>query len=170
MTAHHDPTATPPSSERRRTRIASAVAIGAIVVAGIVFRRPVIAWFTGSSIGGATSQAAHVSAGGLSIDTAIQPDPPVEHGNRAHVTVRDAQGVPVTGAQVRLEYDMPAMGAMQAMHGAAEARDDGDGRYLIAFDLGMGGSWTKAPSDWTGAVSSPCTRTSWPSYGTRRRR
>jgi multidrug efflux pump subunit AcrA (membrane-fusion protein) len=158
MTGAQDPTAAPtatpgrpaaadPSTalrERRRTRIASLAAIGVALVAGAVFWRPVIAWFTGSSGGGATSGAAHVSAGGLSIDTAIQPDPPVENGNRAHVVVRDAQGKPIPGAQVRLEYDMPAMGAMQAMHGGSQATDDGDGRYTIPFDLGMGGSWTIA--------------------------
>ncbi|HEX7841035.1 MAG TPA: efflux RND transporter periplasmic adaptor subunit [Kofleriaceae bacterium] len=128
--------------EQRRTRIVSAAMAGALLLVALVFRKPLVAWFTGSSMGGSTSEAAHVTAGGLSIDTAIQPDPPRENGNRAHVLVRDAQGNPVTGAQVRLEYDMPAMGAMQAMHGGIDAKEDGDGRYTVSFDLGMGGSWT----------------------------
>lgn len=136
------PGSRPNTREQRRTRIALAAVSGALIVVAVVFRRPLIAWFTGSSIGGSTSETAHVTAGGLAIDTAIQPDPPGENGNHAHVLVRDAQGKPVTGAQVRLEYDMPAMGAMQAMHGGIDASEDGDGRYAIAFDLGMGGSWT----------------------------
>ncbi|MEO7735435.1 MAG: efflux RND transporter periplasmic adaptor subunit [Kofleriaceae bacterium] len=109
-----------------------------------MFHNRLSGWFTGSSGGGSTSSAAHVAAGGLSIDTAIQPDPPVANGNRAHVAVHDTQGKPVVGAKVRLEFDMPAMGAMQAMHGGADASDDGDGRYTIPFDLGMEGSWTIA--------------------------
>jgi RND family efflux transporter MFP subunit len=130
-------------AESRRTRIVSTVVIGALILVAIVFRHSLVAWFTGSSIdGGSTSQAAHVETGGVSIDTSVQPDPPRENGNRAHVLVRDIQGKPVTGAKVRLEYDMPAMGAMQAMHGGADASEDGDGRYIIPFDLGMGGSWT----------------------------
>lgn len=128
--------------EQRRTRIVSVVLIGVLLLAALVFRKPLIAWFTGSSAGGSTSEAAHVTAAGLSIDTTIQPDPPTESGNRVHVLVRDAQAKPVTGAQVRLEYDMPAMGAMQAMHGGVDAKEDGDGRYTVPLDLGMSGSWT----------------------------
>ncbi|HEX2692175.1 MAG TPA: efflux RND transporter periplasmic adaptor subunit [Kofleriaceae bacterium] len=128
--------------EPRRTRIVSVAAIGALIVTAIVFRKPLMAWFTGSSIGGSTSEAVHVSAGGVSIDAALDPDPPRESGNHAHIVVRDAQGKPVTGAKVRLEYDMPAMGAMQAMHGGGDTTEDGEGRYTVAFDLGMGGSWT----------------------------
>jgi RND family efflux transporter MFP subunit len=128
--------------EQHRTRVVSAALVGALILAAVVFRHPLIAWFTGSSGGGSTSQAAHVTAGALSIDTAIQPDPPRERGNRAHVLVRDAQGKPVTRAQVRLDYDMPAMGAMQAMHGGVDASEDGDGRYTVPFDLAMTGSWT----------------------------
>ena len=137
------PTGSPASTrERRRTRIASAIAIGALIAGAIAFRHSLIAWFTGSSSQGPTSESARITAGALTIDTAMEPDPPRENGNRAHVVVRDAQGKPVAGAQVRLEFDMPAMGAMQAMHGGVDARDDGEGRYTAAFDLGMGGSWT----------------------------
>ena len=139
------------STEPRRTRIVSIAAIGMLIVAAIVFRHSLVAWFTGSSSSGSSSQAAHVATGDLSIDTSLEPDPPRENGNRAHVFVRDAQGKPVTGAKVRLEYDMPAMGAMHAMHGGVDAGEDGGGRYTAPFDLGMGGSWTiaiqvKAPS------------------------
>jgi membrane fusion protein, copper/silver efflux system len=120
-----------------RTWVGPAVALGVLIVAAIVFRHPLIAWFTGSSSGGSTSEAAHVTAGGLSIDTALQPDPPRENGNRAHVRVRDAQGKPVTGARVRLEYDMPAMGAMQAMHGGVDASEDGDGHDIAYYTCSM---------------------------------
>jgi len=139
---------TPPSASRdaararRRPRIVSAVVIGLLVVAVVVFRNPLIAWFSGSPRGGSTSEVAHVTAGGLSIDTTVQPDPPSENGNRAHVLVRDAAGTSVTGAVVRLEYDMAAMGGMPAMHGGIDASEDGEGRYTIPFDLGMGGSWS----------------------------
>jgi Cu(I)/Ag(I) efflux system membrane fusion protein len=136
------PEAPPDPREQRRIRLVSVVVIGALILGAIVFRRALIGWFTGSSTGGAISEAAHVTAGALAIDTAMQPDPPSESGNRAHVLVRDAQGNAVTGAKVRLEYDMPAMGAMQAMHGGVEASEDGEGRYTVLFDLGMTGSWT----------------------------
>jgi multidrug efflux pump subunit AcrA (membrane-fusion protein) len=128
--------------EARRARIVTAVLAGVLMAVAIVFRHPLIAWFADSSTGSSTSSAAHVAAGELSIDTAVQPDPPTVKGNRAHVQIRDASGKPVLGATVRLEFDMPAMGAMQAMHGGADASEQADGRYTIPFDLGMEGSWT----------------------------
>jgi Cu(I)/Ag(I) efflux system membrane fusion protein len=129
-------------NEAKRTRIVTAAVVAGLLVVGIAFRHRLVAWFDGSTIGGSTSAATHVAAGGLSIDTTLQPDPPKANGNHAHVTVRDAHNNPVLGAKVRLEFDMPAMGAMQAMRGGADASDDGDGHYTIAFDLGMEGSWT----------------------------
>lgn len=138
------PRASPRSTslETRRTRIVTAALVGVLIAGAIVFHQRLFAWFAGSSTGRSTSPAAHVAAGGLSIDAAVQPDPPAAKGNRAHVQVRDARGKPVLRAKVRLEFDMPAMGAMQAMHGGADASEDGEGRYAIPFDLGMEGSWT----------------------------
>jgi multidrug efflux pump subunit AcrA (membrane-fusion protein) len=130
------------AAETRRVRVVTAVVVGVGMGVAILFHRQLVGWFTGSSSSGSTSAAAHVAAGALSIDAAVQPDPPIANGDRAHVMVRDAQGQPVLGARVRLAFDMPAMGAMQAMHGAADAREDGGGRYTIPFDLGMEGSWT----------------------------
>ena len=125
----------------RRARAIPVLVVIALGALALVFRADLVAWFGGTTTGGATSSAVHVTAGGLSIDTALQPDPPRETGNRAHVQVHDAQGKPVTGAKVHLDYDMPAMGAMQEMKGGADAEDDGGGRYTIPFDLPMGGSW-----------------------------
>src|SRR5262249_31976393 len=48
-----------------RTRIVSIAVIGALALTAIVFRNPLVAWFTGSSTAGSTSQAAHVSTGRL---------------------------------------------------------------------------------------------------------
>ena len=129
-------------SETRRARIVTVTVVLGLVLAGLVYRHHLVAWFDGSTPGGSTSASAHVAAGGLTIDTTLQPDPPQANGNHAHVTVRDAQHRPVVGAHVRLELDMPAMGAMQAMHGAVDATEDGEGRYTLPFDLAMGGSWT----------------------------
>jgi multidrug efflux pump subunit AcrA (membrane-fusion protein) len=130
------------STEARRTKIFSATAAVVLVTAAALFHRPLFAWFSGSSSSGATSVASNVTAGGLTIATSLQPDPPRENGNVAHVTVKDSKGKPVVGAKVRLEFDMPAMGGMQAMHGASDGKDAGDGSYTLPFDLGMAGSWT----------------------------
>lgn len=55
--------------EPRRTRIVSVAVIGALILTAIVFRKPLVTWFAGSSTGGSTSEAAHVSAGAASSTT-----------------------------------------------------------------------------------------------------
>lgn len=57
------PEALPNPREQRRTRLVSAVVIGALILGAIVFRRAWIGWFTGSSTGGATSEAAQAAMG-----------------------------------------------------------------------------------------------------------
>jgi membrane fusion protein, copper/silver efflux system len=126
----------------RRANIIPAAVVVALLIAAAIFHGPLFAWFSGSSSGGATSATSTVTAGGLTIATSLQPDPPRENGNVAHVVVRDAQGKPIVGAKVQLEFDMPAMGGMQAMHGASAGKDAGDGSYALPFDLGIAGSWT----------------------------
>lgn len=51
------------TAERRRTRIVSAVVIGALVLAAIVFRSSLVTWFTGASSGGAGSGSATPAGG-----------------------------------------------------------------------------------------------------------
>lgn len=53
------PGPTPTARKRQRSTMASAAVVGALVIAAIVFRNPLIAWFTGSSSGGATSGPAN---------------------------------------------------------------------------------------------------------------
>jgi Cu(I)/Ag(I) efflux system membrane fusion protein len=57
--------------ERRRTRIASAIAIGALIAAAVAFRHPLAAWFTGAPGGGAmpAPAPAPVAAGDITYYT-----------------------------------------------------------------------------------------------------
>ena len=127
----------------RRIHALPAILAAILMIVALIFRHDLVAWFTGSPLeGGSTSSASRVSAGALSIEVAIQPDPPREKGNRARVKVSTSAGAPVTGATVRLDYVMPAMGGMQEMRGGGDGTDDGGGRYSIPFDLPMSGSWT----------------------------
>ena len=130
------------SAGRMRARLVPAVLAAIVVVAALVFHRQLIEWFTGKRASGPTSAASRVTAGSLTIETSIRPDPPREKGNTASVELRAASGTPVDDAEVRVEYDMPAMGAMAAMHGGAQARKAGAGRYVADFDLPMSASWT----------------------------
>lgn len=127
----------------RRIHVLPAILAAILMIVALIYRHQLVAWFTGAPMSsGPVSTATPVTAGGLTIATSLQPDPPRETGNRAHVEVRTAGGQLVTGAKVHLEYVMPAMGAMQEMRGGSDATEDGDGRYTIAFDLPMAGSWT----------------------------
>ncbi len=124
---------------RKLLSIAVLVVLGVVV---IIARRPLIAWFTGSSTtSGAKSQAVSASAGAFTVEAAISPDPPREKGNTVDLHVV-AEAKPVTGATVAVRYVMPAMGAMAEMRGNADVSEEKDGRYRARFDLPMGGTWT----------------------------
>ena len=113
----------------------------AVVVAGVVFRDELAAWFSGER-GGATSASVRAEAGDLTIDAALRPDPPREKGNVLVISATDATGQPVDGATVTVTHVMPAMGSMAEMRGTASVSAKGGGRYEARFDLPMAGSWT----------------------------
>ncbi|MBP6627859.1 MAG: FixH family protein [Kofleriaceae bacterium] len=117
------------------------VALAAVVIAAVIFRAELAAWFGGER-GGATSASERAHAGNLTIDAALRPDPPREKGNTLVITVTDAAGKPVDAAAVTVTHVMPAMGSMPEMRGTASVSGKGGGRYEARFDLPMGGSWT----------------------------
>jgi membrane fusion protein, copper/silver efflux system len=80
-------------------------------------------------------------AGDLLVQVALDPEPPRASDNVLHLTVKDAQGNPVDGAQVGLVYRMPAMGAMPEMKGNGESKPLGRGRYDLSYRLPMLGDW-----------------------------
>src|SRR5262249_29524452 len=81
-------------------------------------------------------------AGDLKVGLALDPDPPTTGDNALLVTLEDASGKPVEGAQLAFEYDMPAMGSMAEMKGGGETRSLGGGRYRVTYPLQMNGDWT----------------------------
>ncbi|HVZ34595.1 MAG TPA: efflux RND transporter periplasmic adaptor subunit, partial [Polyangiaceae bacterium] len=63
-------------------------------------------------------------------------------GNALVIEVKDASGNAVDGADMHVQYVMPAMGSMAEMKGEAKVTPEKDGRYRAVFDLPMAGSWT----------------------------
>jgi Cu(I)/Ag(I) efflux system membrane fusion protein len=128
----------------RRSIVVSIALVVALLVAAIVFHRPLVAWFTGKSMGGSEGAPVSVQAGPYALKAALDPDPPRQQGNALVLDVKDAAGgTPVDDAKVDVAFDMPAMGTMAEMKGPAKVSHQGGGRYRAEFDLPMGsGSWT----------------------------
>lgn len=80
-------------------------------------------------------------AGDFDVHLALEPDPPTMGENRLRISIRDASGKPVEGAQLGFEYQMPAMGAMPEMKGRGEVKAQGGGLYLVTYPLMMKGDW-----------------------------
>jgi Cu(I)/Ag(I) efflux system membrane fusion protein len=83
-----------------------------------------------------------VTSGDLQVDVRIDPDPPTTGQNHLLLSVHDATGKPVDGAQLDFGYDMPAMGAMPEMKGGGASRGLGSGKYQVDYPLAMLGDWT----------------------------
>ncbi|HZO80905.1 MAG TPA: efflux RND transporter periplasmic adaptor subunit [Candidatus Binataceae bacterium] len=78
-----------------------------------------------------------------SIELATEPSPPRKGDNQIRVTLRDAEGRAVNGAEVSLVFlmaAMPSMG-MAAMRETATAREAAPGTYTAHVTLPSGGSW-----------------------------
>ncbi len=121
--------------------IVPGVFIALAVVAAVVFRQELTAWFGGAP-GGPASAPVRAQVGELTVEAALRPDPPREKGNSLQLTVTDRAGKPVEGTAIAVTYIMPPMGSMREMRGTARVTSKRSGRYDAGFDLPMGGSWS----------------------------
>lgn len=85
-----------------------------------------------------------VTAGPFQVAVVVQPETPQVGKNHILIQVRDQQGQPVKGAQVRAVGEMPAMGAMPAMYAQADIKESSPGIYQGEFELSMAGAWPLA--------------------------
>jgi Cu(I)/Ag(I) efflux system membrane fusion protein len=90
---------------------------------------------------GSPGEPVEAQAGPYALTAHLNPDPPKESGGTLHLQVRNAQGDPVTDADVTVGYFMPAMGAMAEMRGNLDVEASGDGMYVAALGLPMDGNW-----------------------------
>ena len=126
----------------RGATFTSVALVAALTLAALVFHKPIIAWFTGKSLG-REGTPVDVQAGPFALEAALDPDPPRRQGNALVVDVKDGSGKAVDDATVGVFFDMPAMGAMAEMKGGARVSRESGGRYRAEFDLPMGsGTWT----------------------------
>jgi nitrogen fixation protein FixH len=89
------------------------------------------------------SQSAIASAAALEITYESEPDPPETGDNALEVTVKAADGAPVTDAVVTAVFSMPAMPSMNmpAMRSSAALMHVGEGKYRGTGQLSMSGTW-----------------------------
>lgn len=74
----------------------------------------------------------------VTLDWTITPDPPAAGPVRLSLTLTDASGQPVPGAEVRLEGNMSHPGMRPVF---ASAREVSPGTYEAPLELTMGGDW-----------------------------
>jgi len=82
-------------------------------------------------------------AGEYNTTVRIDKNPPVVGDNNVSVEIKDASGHHVRDAKVIVDYSMPAMQGMPAMHYKADAELKGD-EYKAKINLSMSGSWNMA--------------------------
>ena len=79
----------------------------------------------------------------LNVATAFSPDPPKQGPETITITLTDASGAPVRGADVKISTKMPAM----SMTGpTVTGSDNGDGTYTAHIRLNYATGWQFATS------------------------
>ncbi|MGD9099700.1 MAG: FixH family protein [Anaerolineae bacterium] len=76
--------------------------------------------------------------GDLSVELALTPDPPLVGPATVIVTLHDADGQPVSGAEMELEGTMTHAG-MVPVFGEADEKEPG--HYEAELEFTMGGDW-----------------------------
>jgi len=82
-------------------------------------------------------------AGAYDVAVTIDKNPPVVGDNNVTVVIKDTSGKSVTDAKVLVDYSMPAMSRMPAMHYKTNAELSGS-EYKAKMVLSMAGSWNIA--------------------------
>jgi hypothetical protein len=74
----------------------------------------------------------------VSVDLAISPDPPQVGPATVTVTLHDADGEPIGGAEMKLEGTMTHAGMVPVF---ADATETEPGQYEATLEFTMGGDW-----------------------------
>ncbi|HKE24604.1 MAG TPA: efflux RND transporter periplasmic adaptor subunit [Bryobacteraceae bacterium] len=84
-----------------------------------------------------------INAPQVNAEMTSQPEPPHKGSNVFRVKLSDSKGTPVSGAQVSVNFLMPAMPAMgmAAMRTDVKCSDKGNGLYEGSGQLASGGTW-----------------------------
>ncbi|MGB7284958.1 MAG: FixH family protein [Candidatus Acidiferrum sp.] len=88
-------------------------------------------------------EASAMNAPQTKLELTTEPNPPHKGGNVFRVKLTDANGSPVSGAQVNVTFFMAAMPAMgmAAMRTSVDLTDKGNGLYQGSGTLESGGTW-----------------------------
>ncbi len=79
----------------------------------------------------------------VSAELTTNPSPPHKGKNGIQVKVRSADGKPIPGAKVTVQFHMPGMPemGMAEMNATSPLNDQGNGTYTGQLELGSGGTW-----------------------------
>ncbi|MEY4066536.1 MAG: hypothetical protein RIR26_2744 [Pseudomonadota bacterium] len=80
----------------------------------------------------------------FNLEMTLQPNPPQAGQNVFEVKVTDESGKPIEAAKLTPIISMPAMGTMPHMEARGRPKDQGNGNYLVDYELSMEGSWDVA--------------------------
>ncbi len=94
-----------------------------------------------AACGGSRSEPVTVRSEGIEMVVSVEPAALRVGENAMWIELKDAQGGPVTNADVDVKVHMHAMGAMPAMGGPAGVTELDAGRYRAGFELDMGSTW-----------------------------
>ena len=125
----------------RERSLVGLLVLVAVMVMGCGERKP---GTNDSSAGQVLPSAA--DADGFVVTFRTDPNPPTKGDNTVEVTVKRANGLPVTDGTVTTVFSMPAMPSMNmpAMRSDAPLRHQGEGQYRGTSQLSMGGTWNVA--------------------------
>jgi hypothetical protein len=79
-------------------------------------------------------------AGNYMVHVKLDKNPPVTGENKMEASIQDAAGAYVTDAKVAVEYGMPAMPGMPAMHYKTKTELKNN-QYMAMLNFSMTGAW-----------------------------
>lgn len=103
----------------------------------------ILIFVIGVTLGCAKGYEITKPAGEYNVTITLDKNPPVAGENQMTIMLKDSSGKAVTDATVKVEYTMPAMPGMPAMHYTAEPMARGTA-YHTTLNLSMSGAWNIA--------------------------
>jgi len=101
---------------------------------------PIIILLIGVALSCAKGYEATKNSNSYQVSITLDKNPPVVGENQLTIGVKDSSGKVVSDAGIKIDYSMPAMPGMPAMHYTTEALWQ-KGAYKATVNFSMSGAW-----------------------------